>query len=111
MADYTEEQRGEWYCFSCDAFVQPEHIRNVCDNGAMTGDCGVQNPEIQRIETLTDEELDAELRSYGLDPDELHKRMLERLLKARAEGHDTPMLREAIRQFSEVGPLAERKEG
>ena len=55
-----------------------------------------------RLEKMTLEELDAELRREGIDPVELDKRMLKRLLEERARGVDTPMLHEAISQFEEA---------
>jgi len=57
---------------------------------------------IRRLESLSDAELDAELLSFGIDPDELNRKMLARLLEERLKGHDTPMLNEAIRQFDEA---------
>jgi hypothetical protein len=53
-------------------------------------------------------ELDAELRSYGIDPEEMDRRMLGKIEAAMKEGHDTPMLREAHRQFSAVVAKQER---
>jgi hypothetical protein len=58
--------------------------------------------EVERLVNMSNAELDAELRSYGVDPDELNRKMLKRLLKARdQDGYDTPLLHEMIRQFSE----------
>jgi len=64
------------------------------------------------VELMTNEQLDAELSSNGLDPEELDRKMLARLIKARdEEGFDTPMLHEAIRQFSEKGSGPQGKDG
>lgn len=62
--------------------------------------CEEANAEIKRICNLTEEQLDAELRLSGIDPDALTQRILARLIELRDGGVDTPMLRKAIQQFS-----------
>ena len=57
---------------------------------------------VKRIEDMSEEEIDAELRANGIDPKELAAKMLARLQEAKNAGHDTPMLNEMIRQFTEV---------
>ncbi len=56
---------------------------------------------VTRLLKMTEDELDDELRLYGIDPEELTRKLLARLREAQAKGIDTPILREAIRQFEE----------
>jgi hypothetical protein len=43
----------------------------------------------------------------GVETDDLHRRMLAKLIEERDKGCDTPALHEAIRQFTEVIGLTE----
>lgn len=56
------------------------------------------------VEKMSNAELDTELRCHGIDPSDLEKKILERLLQAKTEGHNTKILNEMIRQLSEGRP-------